>query len=620
MPPDILAENLRILEKRHPRVHRQVLAFRGAACAGGLHVLNAASGLPTLEVHRGEHRVLLHSRSDPAREARRLAEAALSGSEDLVAVGGLGLGYLAEAALGRCGRAQVVVLEPDPGVLVKALESRDLAAVLEDHRTVLVLDQGYGESGSVAWSWETIAGGSPPLQARFVATRGYRLLYGGLLQRWESSLLDYQRRNRINTATLDRFDRLWTRNTFRNAHLFFTLHGVRALRGAASGVPAVVLGAGPSLERCVDLLREAQQEAVLIASDTVLLPLLRRGIVPDFTVTVDPQYVNSLSLCAAYPLLEEPARDRRAPLLVADPAVHPASLHRYPGTRVLTSSVFAPGRLIERFSGSLGRIAAGGSVMTTAFDLARILGASPVYLMGLDLSYRGLKTHLSGSFLQEWVLASSGRLRSMSTALASSVRSSRPVRARDCRGEPVTTDSRLLLYRSWFQGQDAVGVLNATPGGLEVEHIPRVEPERILVHRNTGKTGVMAEARGRCRRPQMRREGARRFVGYLASLRSNLRAVADTARRGEALLASLSPGAPPPGDLARVDLALLGFPEENRLISMVMQRSIHRVLQEDGGRDDMQAGLRLYRDIARAAVTLTGLLDTAARRVEGLIS
>ncbi|MFW6182139.1 MAG: 6-hydroxymethylpterin diphosphokinase MptE-like protein, partial [Spirochaetota bacterium] len=341
MLPELLVKNLRILEERHPRVHRQVLSRPGAGGPGGPRVLAAASGAPTLEAGRGDKRFLLHSRSDPAREARRLAETLLSGDEDLVAVGGMGLGYLPEAVLARCTRARVVVGEPDIDVLVKALETRDLSPVLGDDRTALVLDWGGGELGEDSWSWETVTGGSPPRQARFVSTRGYRLLYGGPLQRWESSLLDYQRRNRINTATLDRFDRLWTRNTFRNAHLFFTLQGVGALQGVLGGVPAVVLGAGPSLECCVDLLREARREVVLIASDTVLLPLLRWGILPDFVVTVDPQYVNSLSLCAARPLLAETAREDRAPLLVADPAVHPASLRRYPGIRVLTSSVFA---------------------------------------------------------------------------------------------------------------------------------------------------------------------------------------------------------------------------------------------------------------------------------------
>ena len=88
------------------------------------------------------------------------------------------------------------------------------------------------------------------------------------------------------------------------------------------------------------------------------------------------------------------------PVLVADPAVYPSTLRNYKGPLVLTSSVFSPGKIIESFAGPKGDIAAGGSVSVSAFDLARIIGADPIILLGLDLSYSGGKPHFSGSFME----------------------------------------------------------------------------------------------------------------------------------------------------------------------------------------------------------------------------
>jgi hypothetical protein len=305
---------------------------------------------------------------------------------------------------------------------------------------------------------------------------------------------------------------------------------------------------------------------------------------------------------------------------VADPAVHPASLHQFPGISVLSSSVFAPGKIIERFSGRMGHVAAGGSVMTAAFDLARILGTSPIYLIGLDLSYPGLKTHLSGSYIQDLVLASSGRLRNPETVYAASVRSSQPIRVLDERGDPVTTDSRLLLYRSWFQGQDMKGVLNATPGGLRVRGVPRVDPKRILSHRETGKTGKVAELGTVCRHRPVQRKNVRRFLEYLSRVRNNLTDVAAVSGEAQDILRRHGRGEGPIEELEAVDRRLLGFREENRLISMVMQRSIHRVLQPALDAEETATNATLYRDIKQAASVLAELVETADRRIRRVIT
>jgi hypothetical protein len=593
-----------------------------------LRVSDTASGYPTLRTETGAGALLFHSATDPVKESRRIAESRLEGIEDLIVVAGIGLGYLPEAVLNRCPEATVVIAEPNPDIMLTALKSRDLRCVLQSDRVHLLVPDRECEPGAWRIPYEMFFAYAQPFQVRFLTSRTYRSLYGAFIDTWEQELLDFHRRSRINTATLNRFDRLWTRNTFHNAPCFFSQYGVDVLRGALQGYPAVVIGAGPSLERDWEILAEASDRVVLIASDSALLPLLRRGVVPDFVVTIDPQYINSIALCSAASRMTGPG-----PILIADPAVYPTTLRCFPGTSILTSSVFSPGSIIERFSGKLGKIAAGGSVMTTAFDFARLTGAGPVYLMGLDLSYRGIRTHITGSFMEDAVHLRSSRLSTVETVYARCAREGKPVPARTRSGENIMTDSRLLLYKSWFERQQVNGdVFNATRGGLDIKGIPETEPGAIRNHAPSkkGKPGALPPDedkqlppkdstidRLRClyRKRQLDREGANSFISYIASVKANLLELCEIARQGAE--AALGNGAETLRTLEETDKSLLGFKEENLLISMVMQGTINEILNSrphKGG----DSGRRLYLEISDACRVLCEQLDLASLRVKQL--
>ena len=52
--------------------------------------------------------------------------------------------------------------------------------------------------------------------------------------------------------------------------------------------PAIVVSAGPSLDKNINELKKAKDKAFMIVVDTALKAVLRAGIVPDLTITIDP--------------------------------------------------------------------------------------------------------------------------------------------------------------------------------------------------------------------------------------------------------------------------------------------------------------------------------------------
>ncbi|MDR2049623.1 MAG: hypothetical protein LBP69_09240, partial [Treponema sp.] len=100
-----------------------------------------------------------------------------------------------------------------------------------------------------------------------------------------------------------------------------------------------------------------------------------------------------------------------------------------------------------------GALGTGGSVATTAWDFARVLGTESLWLAGLDLSFPLLKTHFKGAAFEERALALSGRLFPAETQSFHALRGGLPFSAPALSGDSVLTDKRLSLYASWFENR-----------------------------------------------------------------------------------------------------------------------------------------------------------------------
>jgi hypothetical protein len=196
---------------------------------------------------------------------------------------------------------------------------------------------------------------------------------------------------------------------------------------------------------------------------------------PDFAVVVDPQYWNARHL-------DRSAAPRTH--LISESAVYPPVLrHPFRG-RFLCGSLFPLGRFIEVRLDPKGDLGAGGSVATTAWDFARVLGASSIWIAGLDLSFPELKTHFRGALFEDRSHAESSRRIPAETWVFRALRDGRPFLAPAAGGGQVLTDHRLSLYASWFEHRfreyPAVRNYSLSPGGLAIAGLEAASPEELL--------------------------------------------------------------------------------------------------------------------------------------------
>jgi hypothetical protein len=480
-------KNREALEKYFPGLEK-IISRPEADFESLCSVEPAASGLPTLRVNG----LYIHSKHDPQREARRLAASIPAGEGPLVLFG-FGLGYLAEAALHGAGGSEasagaapggrpLIVVEKHPSLIRLALEERDLGAFLALPGLIFVCG---GSPDGIAGPLELFE-----LPPALIKTRSLVELDEDWYGEAESFIKALLQRKEVNRATLKKFGRRWVRNLGKNREAIRDIPGIAPFTGAGRDFPALLAAAGPSLDRIAPLLPALKERCILIAVDTSLRFFLSLGVEPDFTVTVDPQYWNDRHL------------DRtggRGGNLIAESAVYPRSFRQGFRRVFLCSSLFPLGRFLEDRVETKGLLGAGGSVATSAWEFARLLGCGEIWIAGLDLGFPGLKTHFKGALFEERAVSGARRLCPSETGFARSLLDGNPFYAPAMDGGQVLTDTRLSLYGAWFERQFSryreLKNYSLAPQGLSIKGlIPGNEAELLSRPRKRGAIDAALDA------------------------------------------------------------------------------------------------------------------------------
>jgi hypothetical protein len=450
---------MRVLAERHPGALRDL--ERAAPDRRRLSIVDTPSGRPTALLDG----VLLHGRRDPARDAGLQARQEIDPEATAVLAIGFGLGYGAEAARAAFPDRPLLVIEPDASVFRAALSCRDLRHLLEDPGLRLYLSP---EADGLPLALEAL----PLARPGYLRLRPALRASPGIYRAAEETIQSWLLRRDINANTLERFGRLWVRNICRNLRAFLEFPGVGSLEGVCSGLPALVVAGGPSLDLVAEHLPALRERMLLVVVNTPLKPCRDRGVEPDFTVVVDPQYWASryLDWTAGH-----------QGVLVAEPSTCPRALRSEDSPVFLCGSLFPLGETLEAAVGEKGRLGAGGSVSTSAWDLARLLGARPLYAAGLDLGFPGMRSHCRGVYPEDAARAASGRVRPLELWSFRTVREIGLFRVRSAAGGTTVTDRRMLLYKWWFENQlrmrPGFPAFTLSAGGTAIDgmHLARVE-------------------------------------------------------------------------------------------------------------------------------------------------
>jgi hypothetical protein len=419
--------------------------------------LTFAEGVWRVGVDR--RRVAIHSR-DPAREADQQA-ATLCGdgkNPTLIVAVGLGLGYLLDALERRDWQGKVLAFEPEPATITPMRERRDWSGWMNTGRLRVLAGPDYvGAADSFGFFGD---GSTDP-----------GIFVNHALGQWRPSETEHalatarrlQREAQLNAQARRALGARYLLNTLGNINALSREGDVASLAGAGTGLSAIVLGAGPSLDRALPALRAAQSTAIIIAVDTALRPLLAAGIRPHLAVAVDPGDANTRHLYDLPPCPET--------FLVSEASVDPRAVREFRGrTFLFCVADHHPWPWLRAQGAGRGRLRAWGSVLTSAFDLALLMECDPIVFAGADLAFTDNRPYCRGVVyeedwrrLKEWGVP-------LETQWKTQITRGPLVDETDVCGRPVRTAAHLLAFRNWLAEQTVREshrrFINATGAGI----------------------------------------------------------------------------------------------------------------------------------------------------------
>lgn len=211
----------------------------------------------------------------------------------------------------------------------------------------------------------------------------YRTLFPAYYQDFARKCGDYLRVMLLNFSTNNLYMIPWIKNTMRN----YTERVIdaRTLLPFIAGKSIIIVSAGPSLKKNVQLLRGAAEKAVIIAVGSSVPILNELGIRPHFNVGVD-----SIQGTTFHNL-----RYPDIPLLFGNKIQH-ETLARYEGERVcfIGASDYLDIYLWEDDYDRELFVDTGMSVTTSVLSLVCKMGAKQVIFIGQDMCFYENKVHL----------------------------------------------------------------------------------------------------------------------------------------------------------------------------------------------------------------------------------
>lgn len=344
----------------------------------------------------------------------------------------------------------IVVYEPSITIFRTMLEETDLSEVISD-RPIAFIVEGINESEFTPVMNRLLAVESLGFLKQEIHP-GYRALFGELLVTYVRKLQRRAESMQVSYNTGVLFSKDIAQNILGNAKFICDGYNTKRLADAIPhDGPAILVAAGPSLNKNIQELKNAKNRAFILAVDTAVKPLMKAGIVPDAFFTIDPHKL--LELVDIEGAQQIP--------VIAPTSARYALLERQKGKKIFYFDGYAvPLHIYSMNKKEFWDVAGGGSVACYCFSLLYKMGFNTIILAGQDLAYTDNKSHADGTFQEKMPQENTGHM----------------IMVKGNYEEKVPTLPNLRMYLEWFEMYVAgmkerydVRVINATEGGAWIE-------------------------------------------------------------------------------------------------------------------------------------------------------
>ena len=203
------------------------------------------------------------------------------------------------------------------------------------------------------------------------------------------------------------FENIWTKNIILNSEYINKSSDISVFKNAFNGFNALLICPGPTLINYIKKIKTHRKNLIIICVDTSYSVLCKNGIIPDFIITVDGGFFNSLDFVC---------ENKKFPYLVMDIACNkiiPKIIYdRTKIIRFTSTDNLGIVEYLKKFT-DLSSLTTSSTVATTMIDFAYYTNFDKVLLIGFDNSYPYYQRHIKHALSYEYMINKTSKLKTM---------------------------------------------------------------------------------------------------------------------------------------------------------------------------------------------------------------
>lgn len=203
------------------------------------------------------------------------------------------------------------------------------------------------------------------------------------------------------------FENIWTKNIIFNSEYINKSLDISVFKNAFKSFKALLICPGPTLINYIEKIKNNRENLIIICVDTSYSVLCKHGIIPDFVITVDGGFFNSLDFVyedKKFPyLIMDIACNKIIPKIICDKT----NIIRFSSTSDLGIVEYLKKQI------NISSLTTSNTVATTMIDFAYYTSFDKVLLIGFDNSYPYYQRHIKHALSYEYMINKTNKLKTM---------------------------------------------------------------------------------------------------------------------------------------------------------------------------------------------------------------
>lgn len=370
MGKEVLQQNMKALSAYYPEY---VQWLKKEKDVDWFNLIGSKNGDYNAAVNTTGGTFPIYNMDNPRKFVREVAKKSRLFNEEITIIVGMGLGHLLKALLTKAEKKHIIiVVEPIAHILKEAFSLYDFSEAIINRQVAfaVTIDDFNMLAGMI--TNEIVIQGWHMIHEEYTLKREleYRVL--------TEQIINCVNNIQCNHGTIEGAGAEIALNDIKNLPYVIRHKGVATLKDKYKGMPGIVVSTGPSLQKNIHHLKEAQGKVVIVSTMQALRILLAYDIRPDFVCTVDYGKTNMGHFRGLM--------DSGVPLVALNRTYAPI-LQEWAGPKYIIGTPL-PGYETTGLAviSKKGSIDQGGSVSHSCLGTLIQMGCNPIALIGQDLA------------------------------------------------------------------------------------------------------------------------------------------------------------------------------------------------------------------------------------------